>query len=419
VLLTATIAFGAAGVSGCRPGGASASKSPSRATTAVTLVSAEMRPMERTLAVLGSLAAMDQATVGIKTTGRLKWMPVDVGSVVQAGDVLTQIEPRDYELRVQQAAALLGQARARLGLPIEGDDDRVEPDRINSVRETRALLEEARKNLDRVRALQDQGISSEVEFERANAEHLVTLNRYEATLQDVRERQAVLAQRRAEYDIARQQLNDTSVRAPFDGVVQERLANVGEFVASGSPVMRLVRVNPLRLRLDIPERRAAGIREGQAVRVGLEGDSRRYEGRIQRVSPALDEVKRMLVVEAELPNPGHLRPGAFAKAEIVLAEATPTLAIPEESLATFAGSEKALLVVSNRVVERSVRTGRRNIGWIEVTSGLEAGDSIVRHPGGLRTGDPVRVGNEDASPTSAVSSNPPPASPSPAPGKNS
>lgn len=366
--------------------------------------------MERTLAVLGSLGAMDQATVGIKTTGRLKLMPVDVGTVVKAGDVLAQIEPRDYELRVQQSAALLGQARARLGLPIEGEDDRVDPDQINSVRETRALMEEARKNLDRIRSLQDQGISSEAEFERANAEHLVTLNRYEATLQEVRERQAVLAQRRAEFDIARQQLTDTAVRSPFDGVVQQRLTNVGEYVAAGSPVLRLVRVNPLRLRLEIPERRAAGIREGQGVRVSLEGDSRQYEGRIQRVSPALDELTRMLVVEAELPNPGHLRPGAFAKAEIVLAEATPTLAIPEGSLATFAGSEKTLLVVSNRVVERPVRTGRRLNGWVEVTSGLQSGESIVRHPGGLRTGDPVKVGAEGGTPPSP--------SP-PVPGKNS
>ena len=378
-------------MTGCGP-----QTDPSRAVggvipSPVTLVTAEMRPMERTLSVLGPLNPLYQATVGIKTTGRIRVMTVDVGSVVKAGEVLAQIEPRDYELRVQQSAAMLGQARARLGLSIEGIDDRVEPDNVNIVRETRALLEEARKNLDRVKALQNQGISSEAEFERANAEYQVTLNRFEATLQDVRERQAVLAQRRAEYDIARQQLNDTSVRAPFDGVIQQRLTQLGEFVSAGSPVLRLVRVDPLRLRLEIPERRAAGIQTGQVVRIALEGDERSYSGRIHRISPALDERTRMLIVEAELENPGHLRPGSFAKAEIVITEAMPTLAIPAEALLTFAGIEKALLVSSNRVVERSIVTGRRGGGWIEVTSGLKAGDPVIRKPSGLRTGDPVHV----------------------------
>ncbi|MFO1459730.1 MAG: efflux RND transporter periplasmic adaptor subunit [Verrucomicrobiota bacterium] len=392
---------------GCSPKGDAVHAGSSAATNSVALVPAEMRPMERTLGVLGSLNAFDQATVGIKTTGRLKVMNVDVGSVVKAGDTLAQIETRDYELRLQQAAGLLGQARARVGLPIEGTDDRVDADNINIVRETHALLDQAKKNLDRSRSLKDQGISSDAELEKANADYQVSLNRYEATLQDVRERQAMLAQRRAEFDIARQQLNDASVRAPFDGVVQQRLAHVGEFVAAGSPVLRLVRVDPLRLRLEIPERRAAGVQIGQTVRVSLEGDSRIYTGTIRRISPALDERTRMLVVEAELENPGHLRPGAFAKAEIVTASAAPTLAVPAESLVTFAGSEKVLLVSSNKVVERSITTGRKLDGWIEVNTGLKAGDAVIRNPSGLRPGDPVVPGAAVTTETR------------PAPGKNS
>jgi len=404
VIATLLVAAGSGWVSGCKPVTDAGVKPASVVPFAVTVSTTELRPMERTMAVLGSLTPVDQATVSIKTTGRMKLLSVDVGSAVKSGDVMAQIEPRDYELRIQQSAAMLGQARARLGLPVEGSDDRVDPDAVNIVRETRALLEEARKNLDRVKSLQDQGISSEAEFERANAEYQVNLNRFEATLQDVRERQAVLAQRRAEYDIARQQLNDTAVRAPFDGVIQERLANVGEFVSAGSPVLRLVRVDPLRLRLEIPERRAAGIQNGQLVRVGLEEDARVYTGHIRRISPALDERTRMLVVEAELENPGHLRPGSFAKAEIVISEALPTLSIPADSLVTFAGSEKVLTISSNRVVERPIVTGRRSDGWIEVTSGLKDGDTVIRKPSGLRAGDAVRIASPDVAPAGTAPS---------------
>src|SRR5690606_18374015 len=188
---------------------------------AVRVTPVGLRPMERTVTVLGSLMAMDWATLSIKTSGRLKTLNVDVGSTVKAGDVLAQVEPRDYELRLQQAEALLAQARARVGLPLEGDDDTVDIEKISTVREARALLEEAERNLERIKSLNRERIISAAELERAEAEYVVMENRYVDALQDARERCAVLAQRRAELNIARQQLIDTTLRAPFDGAVQE------------------------------------------------------------------------------------------------------------------------------------------------------------------------------------------------------
>lgn len=375
---------------GCKPGVPSA-KREAKAGVPVEVVSATLRPMDRTVTALGSLQAMDRATVSIKTTGRLKLLSVDVGSPVKAGQVLAQIEPRDYELRVQQSAALLAQARARLGLPIEGDDDAVELEKVSIVREAKARFEEAEKTLERVRRLQSEKISSEAELERAQAEHQVTLNRYRDSLQDARERQSVLAQRRAEFEIAKQQLTDTSLRAPFEGVVQARLTNVGEFLTSGSPVLELVRVDPLRLRIEVPERQAPQIKVGQRVLMSFEGDTNAQAGEISRVSPALDERTRMLVAEAEFRNPGTLRPGAFARAEIVTETGTPALAVPLEALLTFAGTEKVLLVQTNRAVERRVVTGRRQAGWVEVLQGVKAGDPVIRKPAGLQNGDPVQA----------------------------
>lgn len=364
------------------------------------VVAAGMRPMERVVSALGTLRAMDRATLSIKTTGRLRALHVDVGSVVRTGDVLAELEPRDYELRVQQSAALLAQARARVGLPLEGTDDDVDLERLSFVREARALYDEAIRNLDRVRRLQTDRISSEAELERAQAEHDVTRSRYLDALQEARERQAVLAQRRAEHEIARQQLADAALRAPFDGVVQERLTNAGEFLSAGSRVLTLVRTDPLRLQADIPERHAYLVRVGQPVRMVLEGDSHRYAGILARVSPELDGRTRMLRVEAEFPNPGHLRSGAFARVDIVVEQASPALAVPEEALVTFAGTEKVFLALTNRVVEQRLETGRREAGWVEIRRGLKAGDPVIRRPAGLRAGDPVRTEREVAKKTS-------------------
>jgi multidrug efflux pump subunit AcrA (membrane-fusion protein) len=362
-----------------------------RQSVAVRVVEADFRPMERKVTALGSLRAIDRATLSIKTTGRLKLFPVDVGSPVRIGDIVAQVEPRDYELRVQQAGALLAQARARLGLPLEGSDDTVDPERVSTVREARALFEEAESNLARIRALQTERILSEAERERAEAEYAVAQNRYIDALQDVQERRAVLAQRRAEYEIARQQLADTSLRAPFDGVVQERLASLGELLMSGSPVVTLVRTDPLRLQADLPERDAHLVREGQVVRMTLEGDTNLHTGQIARISPALEERTRMLRVEAEFANPEkHLRPGRFAKVEIVIG-GEPALAIPAGALVRFAGTEKAFLVVTNAALERRLVPGRREGEWVEVLEGLSPGDKVIRDPAGLQSGDPVRV----------------------------
>jgi RND family efflux transporter MFP subunit len=226
-------------------------------------------------------------------------------------------------------------------------------------------------------------------MERAQADYLVNLNRYEDSLQDAREKQAILAQRRAELEIARQQLTDTSVRAPFDGVVQQRLTSMGEFVAAGSPVLVLVRVDPLRLRAEVPERLASQIRTGQKVRLSLDGDTNSYAGSLQRISPALDERTRMLTVEAEIPNPGHLRPGAFAKAAIVVEAAAPALSIPEDAIVTFAGTERALTIATNTAMEKRLTTGRRENGFVEVLKGLRPGERVIRKPEGIQSGDPV------------------------------
>ena len=374
---------------GCGDNQSGAGKARDKAGVPVTTAEASLRPMERTITALGTLQAIDRATVSIKTTGRLRTFSVDIGSAVKAGDVLVQIEPRDYELRIKQTEALLAQARARLGLTVEGGDDKVDIEKVSTVREAKALLAEAEKNVARFRRLQLEKISSEAEMERAQAAYLVNLNRYEDSLQDAREKQAVLAQRRAELEIARQQLTDTSVRAPFDGVVQQRLTSMGEFVAAGSAVLVLVRVDPLRLRAEVPERLASQIRAGQPVRLALDGDTNSYVGSLQRISPALDERTRMLTVEAEIANPGHLRPGAFAKAAIVVQDAKPALVIPEDAIVTFAGTERALTIATNTAIEKRITTGRRENGFVEVLKGLRPGERVIRRPEGIQSGDPV------------------------------
>jgi len=346
---------------------------------------------ERTVTVLGSLAAHDQATLSVKVPGRLETIPVDFGSVVKRGQMIAQVEPRDYQLRLQQAEAALAQARARLGLSPEGTDDGVNPEHTSTVRQAQALLEEARQNRDRLASLSEKGFVSRAEFDSAEATYKVALSRRQDAIEEIRNRQALLLQRRSELEIARQQLADTVVLAPFDGMVQTRHASVGEYLAAGAPVITVVRMDPLRLRAEVPERAAHRIRAGQEVRVIIEGDPKIHEGRIMRLSPTINEQNRMLTVEADVRNNGSLRPGSFARVEIVTDGEDKALTVPADTIVSFAGIEKVFVVQNGKVVEKPVTTGHRAGGWAEVTTGVNLGDVVILEPGNLQSGQAVQV----------------------------
>ncbi len=369
---------------------------------AVRVARAEVRGMERAVAVTGTLAAQEQSTLGAKVSGRLQRLLVDVGSVVREGDLVAQIEARDYELELQQAAAALAQARAGLGLPLDGKDDRVELEGITAVKQAKAVFDEAAKNRDRVAKLSQAGIASQSELDTVEATYTVALTKFDTAREDSRTRIAVLAGRRAAYETAQQQLTDTAVRAPYDGAVQSRPASVGEYLAVGTPIVRLVKTDPLRLRLEVPERQAMLVRTGQLVRLTVEGNTNIFTGRIARLSPALSELDRMLLVEADVPSCGVLRPGLFARAEVIVNDREEGVSVPANSLVTFAGIEKIVTIKDGKALEKTVTTGRRGSDWMEVVSGLAAGDTIVLDPGGLRTGQPVSVAESNRSSQAAA-----------------
>src|SRR5262245_1313755 len=358
-----------------------------------TVPAAEVK-VPRVVAVTGTLAAEDQIVLSIKVTGRLAQLSVDLGSRVQRGEVIGRLDPTDFRLRVQQAEAALQQARVRLGLSPNGSDDRVDPEKTSLVRQARAVWDEAKLTRERVTKLWEQELVARAQVDTAIANEEVADGRYHDAMEEVHNRQAVLAQRRSELELARQALADTELVAPADGMIREKRASVGEFLAAGAPVAMLVRIHPLRLQLAVPERAAVDLRVGQEVRVSVDGDSRVHAGRVVRLSPSIQEQNRTLTVEAEVPNTSSvLRPGSFARAEIVIAVNEPAVFVPASSIIIFAGIEKVLTVRDGKSEERRVVTGRREKDRVEIVQGLRAGEPVVVEPGSLTGGLPVTVKN--------------------------
>lgn len=373
---------------------ASANRGPGGAASApksVQLGQTESRQLKQTVVAPGTLAADEQATVSFKVAGRLEQIRVDLGSTVSRGQTIAQLETNDFKVRLQQAEAAMQQARVRLGLAAVGDDDRVVLENTSLVREAAAFLEEARQNRERTRQLVRQGIQAAAELDRVESAYKVADSRYQDALEEVRNRQAVLLQRRSELAIARQQLTETTLFAPFDGAVRERRASIGEFLSAGTPVVTLVRLHPLRLRVEVPEREARGIRIGQSVGVTVEGDLTVYNGRVARLSPAFQEQSRTLVIEAEVDNrQGRLRPGSFAKAEIQTSTTDTVVMAPASAIVTFAGIQKVFLVRDGKAFEKNVVVGRSQGDWL-VVEGVEANTPVVLSPGNMVTGQSITV----------------------------
>lgn len=317
----------------------------------VRVVAAVRRPLERVVQVVGTLAAREEATVAAQVAGQLEKNLVDLGDAVRAGQEIALIDTASYEALAAASAANLARANASAA--------------------------NGAQNLKRVQDLQKEKIASTSDLEAAVADAARTRADVQAAV--------------ANDAVVRLNLDRSRVKAPFAGMVAERLASAGDYLAVGTSIARLVQTDPLRLRLEVPERESIVVRPGQAVRVTVEGDTNIYRGELARVAPAIRDSNRMLLVEADVPNPGGLRAGLFARAAIVVNAQDEAICVPADALTAFAGLEKVVLFKDGKAVEKNVTTGRRDTGWVEITSNLGVGDVVVLDPAGLRTGQPLIV----------------------------
>src|SRR6185369_6939489 len=193
-------------------------------------------------------------------------------------------------------------------------------------------------------------------------------------------------------EIARQQLSDTVLTAPLAGMIRQRYANGGQYLAAGTPVVTLVQMHPLRLKTAVPERDARMIRIDQPVRLSVEGASGTHDGRVARISPSIDESNRTLLVETEVSNTsGVLRPGAFARAEIIVASGYRALMVPPASVVSFAGIDRVFTVKDGKASEKRIKAGRRSDQGVEILEGIGAGEQVVLNPGNMTDGEKVIV----------------------------
>lgn len=368
-------------LTGCRAEVSTEASAASAAPAPVAVTPVESRAVDRYLRVTGSLLADEQAEVSAETAGRVVEIPIERGTRVQQGTLLARISATETSAQLQEAEANAAQIESRLGLtPGQPFEAKQVPDVMNS----KASLDWAEAEFNRIRSLLDQKVVSQSEFDQRRTQVEAARQQYQVALNSAQQSYRSFEAARARITLARKAVADTGVRAPFAGLVAERVVSVGDYVTRGTRVATVVRVDPLRLELTVPEQSVSLVKVGLPVKLTVDAyTDAEFDARIRFVSPSLRADQRALTVEALAANAdGRLKPGMFATARIRQAVGAPALLVPATSVEVIAGTSRVYVVKNNRVEERIVTVGETFGDRIEVTSGIAKGESVATDPKG-------------------------------------
>ncbi|HZP47557.1 MAG TPA: efflux RND transporter periplasmic adaptor subunit [Vicinamibacterales bacterium] len=372
VLVLAALAAGA-----CSSGDAKAKEAPATAqTVSVSPVVAVEQPVARFIRATGSLMAEEQAEVAAEVAGRVVAAPIERGTPVAEGAELVRISPTEADASLQEAQANAAQLEARLGI---SGGTKFDVNRVPEVQTAKASYDLATSEFNRIESLLSQKVVSQSEYDQRKTQMEATRQQYEAARNAASQQFEALQAARARVALARKAFNDTTVRAPFAGAVAQRLVSTGDYVTKGMKVAVVVRTNPLRVQLTVPEQFVSAVAAGSTVNFVVDAyPNREFKGTVRYVSPALQADQRALTVEALVPNPkGELKPGFFATAQVEQPTRQPGILVPAAAVQTTSGTSRVYVVAGDHAEERIVTTGQTVGDLVEITKGVKAGERIA------------------------------------------
>lgn len=330
-ILTASLAaLGALAAAGCsrNANGRATAAVAAPAPISIRAAAVESRVLPRVLEVTGALTADESADVASERDGNVASVRVERGTYVEKGAVLATIDERE-------AKAQLDQARANLAW--------------------------TKSEVERYAELRRKQVVAKAEDQRKGTD---------------------LDLAAASLALAEKGYQDCTIRAPFSGVVTEKKISAGAFVRRGQAICGLVKIDPLRAELAIPESAVSAIQIGQKGKLSVQSfPDGAFDATVRYIGPSLRSESRTLVVEAVVPNPQHLlKPGLFVTARLALPKSEKTLLVPSAAVLTDSGVSRVFVLGSQRIAERIVALGDNYGDVIEVRSGLGEGDRVVVSP---------------------------------------
>lgn len=378
----------------------------SAAPVAVTTAKSEAREVPAYVEATGSLVAEESSDVAPQASGQVVSTPVGVGAFVRQGDVIARLNERDARLRlqqaqagVQQAIAGVRQAEARLGLSPGGNFEASTIPEVraagSNIEQAQAQLRLAEANERRYRELVETGDvamstydqyrtardTARAQVNAARQQLEAALNTARQSNQAVQSAQAAVESARAQVAIAQEAVAYTVIRAPYAGYVSSRPVAVGEYVTPASVVATVLRTNPIKLQLLVPEADAPHLAPGMPV--SLEVDAfrdRKFAGQVSAVNPAIDPASRSATVEALVQNPDNaLRSGMFATARIARQGGSRAVYVPRAAVLADQNTQSyRVFVIQGDVAKlRVVQIGTEESQFIQILSGVEPDETVA------------------------------------------
>ncbi len=353
-----------------RPGGFGAAPPPS-----VTVEPATLGTVEEVTLLSGTVEPRYQVEALPRRGGRLAAVYTEVGARVQRGERLGTVEHAELLLQEQQTAAGLTVSRA-------------------SLLRAESQLERVRADYERVERLRELGAATEQELKNA----LNQLREAEIQLDVSR---AQLEQAEANYEMMRLQLGHVHIEAPVDGVVMHRPFVVGGQVSTSTPFATIAGLDPIDVVFHFSERRLGELRMGQPFVVTADAfPAETFAGEVTEIGAEIDSQTRTVAVRGQVPNPDlRLRPGMFARVELVIGRAEDVVTVPREALMMDSEGYFLVVVEGDRAVHRPVRLGVQGRERLEVADGVDVGDIVITvGQQRLRDGQIVRPVGVDGEP---------------------
>jgi RND family efflux transporter MFP subunit len=387
------ILSGAVAAASCGRAGTADAQSREGARRVATAVVAK-NTVRRAVDVVGTLAAVDQVTVSSEADGTVRAILADLGDRVKTGQVLVELDREKQQYTFEQQQAALARTLAQYGAP---DPDHLPPiEQTPDVLKAKADLVQAQQSMTRASELFSHTLISQQMFDDAKTAVQSKQASYDAALQNARNLRASIQASEATMKLAARQLRDTDVRAPFDGYVEKRLVNLGELVKSQMPVMAIVRLDPLKVTAELPERMAPWIAGGQPVALHVDAyRDRTFTGKVTRISPVVNTSTRAFPFEAVVPNAdAALKPGTFARVHVESGKVDDVLTLPYAALQYRYGVNRVFVVQGDRLAVRELQVGERLGDRIEIASGVKEGEPVaITDVDTLSDGDRVTPGH--------------------------
>jgi HlyD family secretion protein len=394
----------------CHLCGCSSNK-PGTAAGATRVFAVQAKPVVSTLApvsmsVAGGLVEEQNSPIVVTSGGRVLSARFPVGSFVQQGAVILEIDSTEYDARLQQAKANEVQALSNLRdaqsrlfqQPGKPFDPELQPGVVTSKQQYEAAQEQsqlAQNNLERYQQLLKTGDVSRASLDSiqqqattAKSSEISAFIRYEGDKRAAQNSLENLAVTRSNYaalqaatKVAEQNLAACRLRSPVSGYLASRQFAAGDYAQTGSTGATVIKVNPIILNAQVPEGQEQKIKPGLAAAVRVPSyPDKQFSGKVEGINPMLDTASRALITRIAIPNPdGQLRAGMYASAEIRLLQEETSLSVPASAVVpgVSEGSPIVFIVDGNVARARVVRLGQENGGMRRVYTGLKPQDRVI------------------------------------------